>query len=75
MWGAHEGMGWWMVLGTVWFVFFWAVVIWAIAKAIGGGSEQAGHSGTPLDVARRRYASGEITKEQLDQIRRDLNED
>ena len=74
MWGAHEGMGWWMALGTVWFVFFWVIVIWAITKASGGGSDQAAHS-SPLDIARRRYASGEISKEQLDQIRRDLEQD
>ena len=32
MWHMDGGMGWWMLIGSVWFVFFWAVVIWAIVR-------------------------------------------
>jgi hypothetical protein len=30
MWHMDDGMGWWMVVGSIWFVFFWAAVIWVI---------------------------------------------
>ena len=77
MWGAHEGMGWWMVLGTVWWVLFWGLLIWGVFKIAGGGSasEEAGNrAASPIEIARRRYAAGEITRDQFDQIRRDLGE-
>ena len=38
MWDGHDGMGWWMVLGTVWWVLFWGLIIWAFFKVAGGGS-------------------------------------
>jgi uncharacterized membrane protein len=67
-----DGMGWWMVLGSFWFVFFWAAVIWAIVRVTGraGRSTQPGESA--MEILRRRYASAEIDKEQFDQVRRDL---
>ena len=73
MWGAHDGMGWWMAFGMIWMVVFWGAVIWLIAWGVGqfaGGRGRDGES--PLDIARRRYASGEITREQFEQLRRDL---
>ena len=78
MWDGHDGMGWWMLFGSVWFVLFWGLIIWAvysvISKLSGGQSNQGSREGSPLDIARRRYARGEITKDQFDQIRRDLGE-
>lgn len=74
MWGEHEGMGWWMALGSVWFLVFWGLVIWGIAKVAGGGSDAGGDRAKPIEIARRRYASGEITKDQFEEIKRDLAE-
>jgi hypothetical protein len=54
-----------MVLGTVWWVLFWALVIWVAFKVAGGGSASgaAGNQpASPIEIARRRYAAGEITK-------------
>jgi putative membrane protein len=73
MWGAHDGMGWWMVFGMIWMVVFWGAVIWAIVRAamrIGEGRREREESA--LDIARRRYAAGEITREEFDQLRKDL---
>ena len=71
MWGSGEGMGWWMLVGSVWFVFFWAIVIWAVVRLTSrdGGS---GSGQTAIEVARQRYARGEITKEEFEEIRRNL---
>ena len=73
MWHSGDGMGWWMLFGSVWVVFFWAAIIWVFVRLFSGGesrSEKPPES--PLDIARRRYASGDISKEQFEQLRRDL---
>jgi putative membrane protein len=74
MWGEHEGMGWWMLFGSIWFVIFWGVVIWAIATVSGRGdrASPSGGAESAVDIARRRYALGEISREEFEQIRRDL---
>ena len=59
------------------FIAFWVAVIWLIVWAVRrstearGGSNVAGKS--PLDIAKDRYARGEITKEQFDQLKKDLS--
>jgi len=78
VWEGHEGMGWWMLFGSVWFVILWGLIIWAVVTVVsksGGGQSSAGsREDSPLEIAKRRYARGEITKDQFDQIRRDLGE-
>lgn len=66
-WGY--GMGGWMM-------FFWfllavaiiALVVWAITRA----AAPQGRSAGPEEVLRERYARGEITREQFEQMREDL---
>ncbi len=80
MWDGHDGMGWWMLWGGVlWVVFILAIVF--IGARLAGGTGGEGESATrrqvpsnepPLDIARRRYAAGEIGREEFEQIRRDL---
>jgi len=70
MWDSGAGMGWWMFIGSVWFVVFWGIVVWAILKVTsrGGFQDQA----SALDIVRRRYARGELTREEFEQLRKDL---
>jgi putative membrane protein len=76
MWDGSDGMGWWMLLGGIWFVLFWVVVAWAVATIVSklgpGPTNRSVQSETPLDIAKRRYASGEISREEYEQLRRDL---
>lgn len=69
MWGFYGGWGWlWM---TAMMVLFWggvaALTVFAVRAFTGprGGDE-------PLDVLRRRLASGEITQDEFDKTRRAL---
>ncbi len=76
-WDWHSwtwGMGIMMFLMIV----FWSVVVgfivWLIVRltksGTGGSTEK---KRTAIDIARERYAKGEITKEQFDQIKKDLS--
>jgi putative membrane protein len=77
MWGWYNGMGWWMVFGGILFVIFWGLIIYLIVWAIRRFSGSSGTGGpahrSPIDIAKERYARGEITKEQYDQIKKDLS--
>jgi len=70
----HEGWGWWMVFGGIWMVVFWGSIIALIVWGIGKLTERGSHPDkqTPLEIAKERYARGEITKEQFEQIKKDL---
>lgn len=76
MWGWHNGMGWWMVIGSVWFILFWGVIIWLIVwgvRALTGGPPQRRDDGdTPLEIARKRLAHGEITPQQYEELKKVL---
>ncbi|MBI2869346.1 MAG: SHOCT domain-containing protein [Chloroflexi bacterium] len=73
MW-YFDGFGWWMVLGAIWMIIFWGaiigLVIWAVTR-LTRRSDAAGRS--PIDIARERYAKGELTREQFEEIKRDLS--
>ena len=75
MWHCGEGMGWWMVFGWLWFIIFWggilALVIWGVRKLTGRGGPERGQS--PLDIAKECYARGEISKEEFEQIKKDVS--
>jgi putative membrane protein len=84
MWHAGDGMGWWMLWGGLMMIFFWGAIIglivWAIQSVTRRESSQAhalqtGPSArTPLDIAKERYAHGEVGREEFEQLRRDLEE-
>ena len=77
----HGSWGWgWMAFGAAWMVFFWgaiiALIVWAISRLTSGGEGRGGQWGSesrsPLEVAKERYARGEITREQFQQLQQDL---
>ena len=73
MWHSGDGMGWWMVFGSVWMVFLWVAVAWFFYSIFARGERTAtGPTESALDIAKRRYAAGEISREQFEQLRRDL---
>ena len=79
MWHFGDGMGWWMLFGGVWMMLFWAAVIglvvWLVIRLTRrrGPNERGNGRRTPLEIARERYARGEISREEFEQIRKDLS--
>ena len=75
MWYMHEGMSWWMIFGGVWMVVFWggliALIVWGITRLTGQGRPVYRHD--PLDVAKERYAKGELSHEEFEHIKIELS--
>ena len=74
--GWGQGYG-WTGFGGIFMLVFWLVVIvgaialvrWLTARGdAGGGAERR----RPLEIAQERYARGEISREEYEQLRRDL---
>jgi len=64
------GMVFWLVIitGVV------LLVVWAVRTASRQGTGSAPQGADALEIARRRYASGEISKEQFEQLKNDLRQ-
>ncbi len=60
-------------IGHIAMMVFWVVIVglvlWALFSAKGTPSVQAE---TPLEIAQKRYAKGEISKQEFDDIRHNL---
>jgi len=76
-WGGFGGYG----MGSVGWIFmflFWGLIIvgivlgarWLWSKERTGTTP--GDAGTPFDILKRRYAQGEISKEEFDLMKQDV---
>lgn len=66
------GMG---LFGGFSMLLFWGGFIWLIFWLIKQNNESRNNDyidKNPLEIAKERYASGEITKKQFDQLKKDL---
>lgn len=73
MWHMQEGMGWWMLWGSVLWVLFFVAIAVLISGAIGGPKEGRYSQRDPaMDILRERYARGEIAQDEFEQKRREL---
>ena len=76
-WGGYggHGMG---IFGGLFMLLFWGLIIvglvlvvrwlWDHTRTTGG----QGGAENPLEILKRRYAKGEINKEEFDRMKRDL---
>lgn len=73
MHGAEYGWG--MGFGWVSMVLFWGLVAVAAAflfKAVSKGGGRGSREESAVDILRKRYAQGEITKEEFEKMKDDL---
>ncbi len=48
---------------------------WFFRRRGGGSFFESGRKQEPLEIARRRYASGEISRQEFEQIKQDLQDE
>jgi len=80
-WGGWSGYGWpWP--GLLWFLaflLFWggliALLVWAIRLSAASRRENRDHRESADEILRRRLASGEISEEEYERIRRILHDE
>ena len=76
MMGEYYGFG----GGGVFMIVFWLIIIWAIISLVrsasGGGHCRRDDYGTKrdgaLEILKQRYAKGEISKEDFDKMKNDI---
>lgn len=74
MWHTNDGMGWWMVFMGIFWILFWASLIYLFVVAIVRPAQgrQHGEDADALEIAKRRLARGEISTAEFQEIRRHL---
>ncbi len=75
-WGGYGyGMG---FLGGLFMLVFWGLIVIGLVFAIcrvwnlGAGGTRTGAHETSLEILKRRYAQGEISKAEYDRMKHDL---
>ena len=70
-WGVGSMMGWFG--GGIMMLLFWALfiifIVWVVKQI---GSKNLKSDTNALNILKERYAKGEITREQYEQMRRDI---
>ncbi|WP_209287193.1 SHOCT domain-containing protein [Marinobacterium alkalitolerans] len=77
MWGDWAGHGWgWVLFGGIHMLFFWLLVILAIAALVkwlsGSDSRGADPARDALEVLNERYARGEIDRDTYREMKDEL---
>lgn len=70
--GMFGGMG----FGWILWIVIIAVIVWLVLQSNNKNQSKNNSSviqDTPLDILKKRYAKGEISKEKFDQMKKDLD--
>ena len=73
--GMMGGFGWWWFM-PIFMIIFWGLVIWGIVALVRGLSaprdSDSSKADSPLEILKKRYAKGEIAKEEYEEKKKDL---
>ncbi len=71
----HMDYGWGMGFGWIFMIALWALVILGVIyliKVIAGGSKISKSDDSAIDILKKRYAKGEISKEEFEARKKDI---
>lgn len=72
--GGHD-WGWGIFMGALWLIFF-VIIAFAVIRFLRSHDMSSGVSNDannkPLDIVKQRYAKGEISKAEFEQMSKDL---
>jgi putative membrane protein len=76
--GMMGGFGFWWLM-PIFMIIFWGLIIWGIVALIRGPTSagspgSAKQADSALEILKRRYARGEINKQEYDEKKKDLTE-
>lgn len=71
-WGMGYGFFGWLMMFLLWIIIIAAVVLGVRWLMNGGKQEGSRREETPLDILKKRYASGEIDNEEFETMRREV---
>jgi putative membrane protein len=69
-WGHDSWIG--AVFGLLFFLLIVALAILVLKTVASGRTSVQPHTREPLDIAKERYAKGEITKDELTEMKKEL---
>jgi putative membrane protein len=68
-------MGFGMGFGAIIMLLFWGAIIWLVISLINAGTKKSEEtSESALEILKKRYARGEITREQYLEMEKELKE-
>ena len=69
--GGYGIMGFGMGFGFLFMLLFWGVLIWLVVALINSG-QPARRGEDPSIILKKRYASGEISKKQYEDMKKEM---
>src|SRR3989344_1450893 len=69
--GGYGMTGFGMGFGFIFMLLFWGLIIWLIVTLINASQSNKNWSDS-LTILKKRYASGEITKKQFEEMKKEL---
>jgi putative membrane protein len=72
-WHTADAMGWWMPFGgLLWFAFWGTLIYFAASLFRGRIQAPANQLDDSVEIAKHRYARGEIGRDEYERLRHDL---
>lgn len=68
-WGWGFGM---MLLMSVFWIVLLAIIAFVVVRLLKSHQHDSFHKTNPLDIVKERYAKGDITKDEFEQLNKDL---